>query len=410
MSSPTASSRRPSVLIGQSGGATAVINASLIGVVDAALESGGYDRILGMRNGIEGLLAESFVDLGTQPRTTLDGIRETPSSALGTGRYKLKADDLDRALDLLATHGITALVYIGGNDSADTAHRLATHAADRKQALQVIHVPKTVDNDLPETDYCPGYPSLAKALANTVRDATYDTLAAPALYPVKFIEVMGRDAGWVAAAGALAFSDDERAEGLAPRILLPEHPPASSAEILDLVRDDLATRGWTVVVVPETLRDAAGQHFGGNEPEYVDAFGHAYYPSAGAALARIVTQELGVRARFEKPGSALRMSRSLASAVDLADAYQLGREAIARIHAGESARMVALRRVQDDPYQTEIVSVPVEHVANRVRTLPEEFIAQGTADVTAAYHSWARPLLGPDPFPRYARFADETRS
>ncbi|HEU0165401.1 MAG TPA: diphosphate--fructose-6-phosphate 1-phosphotransferase, partial [Thermomicrobiales bacterium] len=333
----------------------------------------------------------------------LDGLRRTPSSALGTGRYKLKDGDLDRALDLLSAHNITAMVYIGGNDSADTAHRLAERARERKQNLQVISVPKTVDNDLPETDHCPGYPSMARYLANTVRDATYDTLAAPHLYPVKFIEVMGRDAGWVAAAGALGFTETERAADLAPRILFPERPPESAGVVLDAVRADLARRGWTVVVVPETLHAAGGAHLGGAEPDYVDEFGHPYYPSTGAALARLVTQHLGVRARFEKPGSAARMSISLVSEVDLDEAYRLGGAAVERILAGETARMTALRRIANDPYATTIASVPVELIANRVRHLPDEFIHAGDMDITDAFREWATPLLGARPFPPYAR-------
>ncbi|MGB3307837.1 MAG: diphosphate--fructose-6-phosphate 1-phosphotransferase [Thermomicrobiales bacterium] len=395
----------PALLVGQSGGATAVINASLVGVVDAARATGGYGRILGMRNGIEGLLRESFIDLGAQPQETLDRVRRTPSSALGTGRYKLKVEDLDRALDLLAHHNITALVYIGGNDSADTAHRLAVQARARKQALQVISVPKTVDNDLPETDHCPGFPSLARFLANTVRDATYDTLAAPALYPVKFIEVMGRDAGWVAASGSLGFSPDERADDLLPHILLPERPPQSTQVVLDVVRADLDRRGWSVVVVPETLRSAGGAHLGGDTPDYVDEFGHPYFPSTGAALTRLVTQQLGVRARFEKPGSAARMSMALASEVDLDEAYRLGRAAVEHILAGETARMTALRRLSDEPYMTTIETVPVERIANQVRTLPDAFIGEDGMSVTDAFRAWALPLLGDAPFPPYARLA-----
>ena len=398
----------PVILAGQSGGATAAINASLIGVVDAARTSTGYTRILGMRNGIEGLLNESFIDLGNQPQSTLDRIRHTPSSALGTGRYKLKDDDLDRALDLLAAHGITAMVYIGGNDSADTAHRLGMQAKVRKQALQVISVPKTVDNDLPETDHCPGYPSMARFLANAVRDATYDTLAAPSLYPVKFIEVMGRDAGWVAASGALGFSVEERNADLAPHVLLPERPPLSPEIVLDLVRADIARRGWSVMIVPETLRTADGKHLGGDTPDYVDEFGHAYFPSTGAVLTRLVTQHLGLRARFEKYGSAARMSMSMASDVDLDEAYRLGSAAVDLIAAGETARMTTLVRSDNGPYATTIGSAPVELIANRVRAMPDEFIADDGMGITDAFREWALPMLGSDPFPEYARLPSST--
>jgi 6-phosphofructokinase 1 len=395
----------PALLVGQSGGATAVINASLIGVVEAALASGQFPRVMGARNGIEGLLAESFVTLHDQDPAQLQRIRHTPSAALGTGRHKLREGDLDRCLDLMASHGVTAFVYIGGNDSADTAHRLSMRAAERGQDLQVASVPKTIDNDLPEMDHCPGYGSIARYIGNAVRDATYDSIASPQLYAVKFVEVMGRDAGWVAASGALGFGDDEH--DLLPLLLLPERLPVSVDAVLASVERDLQRRGWTVVVVPETLRTASGRHFGGEEPEYVDEFGHPYFASTGAALTRAVTQRLGVRARFEKPGTAARMSISLASAVDLEEAHALGAAAVEQIVAGESGVIPVLRRISDTPYRCEIATIPVERIANRVRRLPDAFIAPDGQGVTDAFRSWALPLLGPEPFPPYGRFDGE---
>jgi 6-phosphofructokinase 1 len=240
----------PALLVGQSGGATAVINASLVGVIEAALASGHYPRVLGARNGIEGLLTGRLIDLHAIDHDTRAILRRTPSAALGTGRYKLQEGDIDRALKLIREQGITAFVYIGGNDSADTAHRLALRAAEIGQDLRVASVPKTIDNDLPETDHCPGYGSIARFLGNAVRDATYDSIASPQLHAVKFVEVMGRDAGWVAAAGALGFGPDE--QDLAPLLLLPERPPESAGAVLGAVQRDLDRRGWSVVVVPVT--------------------------------------------------------------------------------------------------------------------------------------------------------------
>jgi 6-phosphofructokinase 1 len=389
------------LLVGQSGGATAVINASLVGVVEAALSPGRFGRVLGAKNGIEGLLNGALFDLSRLGSTQRDLLRRTPSAALGTGRYKLQDGDLDRALDLMAMQGITAFVYIGGNDSADTAHCLALRAAERGQNLLVASVPKTIDNDLPETDHCPGYGSIARYLGNAVRDATYDSIASPQLHAVKFVEVMGRDAGWVAASGALGFGPDER--DLEPLLLLPERRPETVDFVLDLVRADLDRRGWSVVVVPETMRTASGQHFGGDEPEYVDGFGHPYFPSTGAALTRLVTQQLGVRARYDKPGTAARMSIALASAVDLHEAYALGAGAVERLVAGETAIITVLRRTSDQPYAWEVDAVPVELVANRVRHLPDEFIAASGTGISDAFRAYALPLLGDTPFPAYTR-------
>jgi len=394
----------PTLLVGQSGGATAVINASLVGVIESARDSGTFGRVLGARNGIEGLLQQRFISLHDQDPEMLRTIRNTPSASLGTGRYKLQPGDLDRALELMRQHGITGFVYIGGNDSADTAHRLAVRAGEIGQDLRVAAVPKTIDNDLPETDHCPGYGSIARYLANAVRDATYDSIASPQLHAVKFVEVMGRDAGWVAASGALGFSPDER--DLDPLVLLPERPPADVEAVLGAVQHDLDRRGWSMVVVPETLRTAAGRHLGGDEPDYVDGFGHPYYPSTGAALTRLVTQRLKVRARYDKPGTAARMSISLASSVDLEEAHALGVGAVGRIVAGESGFVTILRRTGDDPYACLVDAVPIERVANRVRHLPDAFIAADGMGVTESFRRYAQPLLGPDPFPDYARFED----
>ena len=393
---------RGALLVGQSGGATAVINASLVGVVEGA-RAAGFGRVLGMRHGIEGLLGEDLVDLSDRPAGDLDAVRRTPSAALGTGRHKLAEGDLERALAAIARHGATALAYIGGNDSADTAHRLHGAARAAGQPLVVAAVPKTIDNDLPETDHCPGYGSIARFLANAVRDATYDSLASPQLYPVKFVEVMGRDAGWVPAAAALGFDPAGPEADLAPLVYLPERPPADADAVLAGVESRVAKLGFAVAVVPETLRDAAGRHLGGEQPEYVDAFGHAYFASPGAALVRLVTQRLGRRARCDRPGTIARMSGALASTVDRDEAYRVGWTAAERLAAGASDLMTTLVRTGDDPYGCEIGEAPLAAVANRVRPLPDAFVAPDGRGVTPAFFAYALPLLGPDPLPEYGR-------
>ncbi len=392
--------RGGTLMVGQSGGATAVINASLIGVVEGAMASG-FARVAGTRHGIEGLLRDDLVELSGLSRTQRDLIRRTPSAALGTGRHKLRDGELDAALDARRRHDVRAFVYIGGNDSADTAHRLHGAARSAGADLVVVSVPKTIDNDLPETDHCPGYGSIARFLANAVRDATYDTVASPQLYPVKFIEVMGRDAGWVAAAGALGFHEDEA--DLAPLVYLPERPPASAEVILREVDARVRDRGWAVAVIPETLRDAAGRHLSGAEPDHIDRFGHPYFPSTGTALTRLVREDLGLRARDDKPGTFARMAMALASPVDLDEAYRAGWTAAERAAQGESDRMTTLERVSNDPYRCDIGTVPLTLIANRVRVLPDEFIGAGGRSLTAAFRDYALPLLGPDPVPHYGR-------
>lgn len=394
-------SQPSTLLVGQSGGATAVINSSLAGIISQARQSKSWDRILGLSHGIEGLFNHKFIHLSDIEDNRLNQIARTPSAALGTGRMKLKDDDLARAVLTMQTLGITAFVYIGGNDSADTAHRVGQFARNINYDLKVMSVPKTIDNDLPDTDFCPGYPSIAKFLGNAMRDATYDTIASPQINPVKFMEVMGRDAGWVAAACTAGF--DENEQDLLPLLLLPERAPESTDQVLELIQNDVDKRGFSTVVVPETMRTKGGHHFGGDEPEYIDSFGHPYFPSTGSAMTRLVREKLGLRARYDKPGTMARMSIALASEVDLEWARKLGAATITAIDNGVTGKMTALKRVDSNPVNFEIELVPQTNIANRVRHLDDIFIGKDGISVTAEFHDYLQPLLGDCPFPTYAR-------
>ena len=399
--------RRGTLVVGQSGGATAVINATLAGLIDAGRESGAFSRILGLRNGMAGLLEGRVIDLTNHPQEIIDGLRGTPSAALGTSRYKADEEAIDRALVQLEHLDATLLVLIGGNDSADSAWRLHQRASELGSSLRILLAPKTVDNDLPETDHCPGFPSIARFLANAVRDATYDSLCAPNLTPVKFIDVMGRDAGWVAASCCLAFTAEER--DLLPLTYLPERAPHSLDQILDDIDDRVRMRGFVVGVVPETLRDSSGVHMGGSEPTYVDPFGHPYHDSPAAVLARLVSERLGLTARVDRPGTASRASVSLASPVDQDEAYRVGKAAVTLGLAGESGRMVRLIRVSESPYRSETGSVELGRIANLHRQLPEIFISSDGRSITDAFRRYALPLLGENPFPAYVRLPAEPR-
>ncbi len=393
--------KRRTLVVGQSGGATAAINATLAGVVESARDTGRFGRVVGMQFSFEGLLQNELVDLTAQDPAIISGLRTTPSAALGTSRRKLSDDDHTVILEKLLALDAGAVVLIGGNDSADGAHRLHLAAEDAGYDLSVILAPKTIDNDLPLTDHCPGYPSLAKYLANAVRDATFDSLATSRLHPVKFIEVMGRDAGWVAASCALGFGETER--DLLPLIFLPEEPPADADSALNEIAARVEERGFCVAIIPETLQDASGRHFGGDTPDYVDAFGHPYFPSAAAAMTRLVQERLGLRARYERPGTAARMSISLASPVDLDEAYSLGWAAAARAATGASDIMVTLDRVSDSPYQCALGTAPLSEIANRVRIFPDGFYTSDGRGITDSFRAYALPLLGEQPFPVYAR-------
>ncbi len=389
---------RGTLLIGQSGGATAVINASMAGAIEAAQARGAFDRILGMRNGLEGLLAEQLVDLTDTPFPVLDALRVTPGSALGTSRLKANDDQLDVALAVMHRYDVRGIVLIGGNDSAETARQLQERAGD---AIPAVLAPKTVDNDLMETDFCPGFPSAARFLANLARDATWDSLSAPKLYPVKLIEVPGRDAGWLPLSGALAFAG--RDVDIHPLVFLPEAPPESVETMAQTIVTRIETHGYAVAIVPETLRDASGRHLGGDEPEYVDPFGHPYFASAGEGVAKLLLAATGIRARVERPGSATRMSISLASPIDQSLAYLSGRaaaDAVAQDHGGV---MIGIERDAGIHSGFTTHYVNLSGVANRVRPLPQAYFDARAHGPTDEFMTYALPLLGPDPFPLYER-------
>lgn len=391
---------RRNLAVFQSGGVTPVTNASLVGVVREARVHDAIGAVIGARRGIVGLLDDDLLDLSAQSAATLARVRNTPSAALGSTRHKPTDADITRALDVLVRHEVGYFCPIGGNDSADTAHRLHEAARAAGADLRVITVPKTIDNDLPHTDHTPGYGSVARTVAWYARDTAYDTMALP-VFPVKLLEVMGRDAGWVAAATALAQEGPDDAPHL---IYLPERPP-TDAQILDEIATVVARVGWCVAVVPETLRDAGGTPIGG-DATYVDPFGHPYPASPVAALAALLERERGIRARYDKPGTIARMTPN---PLDLDEAEACGREAVRRVVAGESDRMVTIRRLADDPYAVAYAATPLAGVANVVRHLPDEFIAPNGRGVTAAFRRYALPLLGPDPFPPYGRLELERR-
>jgi 6-phosphofructokinase 1 len=390
------------VLVAQSGGATAVINSSLVGVVEAALASGRFRDVIGARHGIEGILDGSFVDLGRQPADALRAVARTPSAALGTTRQKLTDDLTERALDVLMRHDVHAVAYIGGNDSADTAHRLASAARAAGYELAVVSVPKTIDNDLPGTDHCPGYGSIARFVALAARDSARDTEAIAALYPIKLIEVMGRNAGWVAAAAALG----QETPGGAPHLIyLPERPPRDLDAFLDEIAAAYARLGQVVAIIPETIKDASGRPLTGSAARWVDPFGHPYVPGPGPALTHAIEERLGVRARFDKPGTIARMSMICASETDLREAHAVGVAAVDLLLDGRSEVMVTLERLSDDPFTVCTGSVPVAAVANRERHVPDEFIGADGRSVTAAFRRYALPLID-GPLPPYGRLLD----
>lgn len=387
------------LLVGQSGGPTAVINASLAGVVLAARCSPAITRVLGLRHGIEGLLRHEIVDLGAVPLSTWARLRLTPAAALGSCRYRLSDNDLAPALEALRRLQVRYFCYIGGNDSADTAYRLSQAARAAGYELVVVGVPKTIDNDLPATDHCPGYGSAARFVALAARDAALDTAAMARVDPVKILEVQGRRAGWIAAAAALGRARPEDPPHL---IYLPERPVSLARALADIAEVHAAT-GHCVVVMSENQPDERGAVLGSDgTPTHVDAFGHAYYESPAAALARAVRSQLGLRVRIDRPGTIARTLSATVSTVDRREAEQVGRAAVRLALRGEGEVMVTLVRQADEPYRCTTATAPLPFIANGERLLPDDFIAASGHDVTAAFLDYARPLIGP-PLPPIAR-------
>ncbi len=392
---------RGAMLIGQSGGPTAVVNASLAGAVQEALRHPQIEGIYGALDGILGVINENLIDLGRERPEVIEDLKGTPSAALGSCRHKLVAEDYERILAVFRAHNVRYFFYIGGNDSMDTAHRLGELAAGRGYDFAVIGIPKTVDNDLLCTDHCPGYPSVARFTALSVRDAARDTEAIGIVDTVKVIETMGRDAGWITAAAALAREEPDDAPHL---IYVPERPLDSNHFLEDVQRvyDRL---GHVVAVVCEGVRGEDGRALVESRAAVdVDAFGHAQRGGAAAYLCELISNRLGLKARFDKAGTIQRVFMASASRIDVEEAALVGEMAVRHAGGGATDRMVTLERLSDDPYRSTTGLVELSQVANAARPLPAEFLDPSGHNVTPAFLDYARPLLG-GPLPPYVRLA-----
>ncbi len=388
------------IIIGQSGGATAVINASLVGAVEAALRDTRIKNIYGMWHGIQGLLHEDIIDLRQQPAHIWSELMYTPSAALGTCRYKLQAEDLARIIAIFKQYDIHAMLYIGGNDSADTTHRIAEAARSLNYDLQALSIPKTIDNDLPLTDHCPGYGSAARFIAMATMDSTMNTLSMPWHYPVKVIETMGRDAGWLTAAAALGKRDERDA----PHILLLPEQAFNTERYLKQVEETYRRFGYVVIVAAETLRDEQGQALGAVGQAGTDAFQHPLLSGAAQYLVELVKERLKLRARFDKPGDLQRMASFATSSVDRDEAYLVGQAGVRAAMEGATDKMVVLHREDRPEYHCTTGLADLSQVANVQRLLPGEFLDASKTMVTPAFLHYAQPLIG-EPLPNYQRLA-----
>lgn len=384
------------VVVGQSGGPTSVINSSLAGVYKTAKDLGA-PKVYGMRYGIQGFLERNLVDLDDKLRSEMDIelLKRTPSAYLGSCRFKLPEYDANseiykKIFALLEELEITAFFYIGGNDSMDTINKLSKYADTIGSPIRFIGVPKTIDNDLDITDHTPGFGSAAKYIASVSKELIRDSL----VYDQKqitIIEIMGRNAGWLTAAAALAKSED--CEGV-DLLYLPELP-FDIDKFLDKVERLFLTKKALVVAVSEGIKTADGKYVFeyGVHSAYVDAFGHKQMSGTASYLANLCGQKFGCKSRAIELSTLQRCAGHLTSRVDITEAYQVGGTAVSAAFSGETGKMVILKRVSSDPYICTTDLYDVDKIANVEKKVPPEWITEDGTNVSQDLINYIRPLI-----------------
>ena len=379
------------VLVGQSGGPTSVINASVAGVVAEALNHTCIEEIYGTLNGVLGILQEDLIDLASESQQTIRGLRHTPGAALGTCRFKLKKQqDFDRVLEVFKAHNIRYFFYAGGNDSQDTADKISKLAQQQGYELRVIGIPKTIDNDLPITDHCPGYGSVVKYICTTIREISCDNAAMGQGDLVQIVEVMGRSAGWLAAGASLAKRRDHPHDP--PHLIyLPEVAFTVDKFVADVKRV-LAREKYCSIVVGEGLVDADGNYIAAGAK--TDAFGHAQLGGAGNYLQGLIDQHLpGTKARLVSLGMAQRAAAHCSSKTDNDEAFLTGQAAVKAAIAGETDKMITLVRGDSDHYTCETGLAPLADIANSVKKLPKEWVNEDGVSMNFQFLRYAQPLI-----------------
>jgi 6-phosphofructokinase 1 len=387
------------ILYAQSGGVSAVINATAAGVIETARDKG--IEVYAARNGILGALREDLIDTRKEAKASIAALKYTPGGAFGSCRYKLKSlednrVEYERLIEVFRAHDIRTFLYNGGNDSADTANKVSQIGHALGYEVNCIGVPKTIDNDLVVTDNCPGFGSVAKYTAIAVREASLDVASmADTSTKVFIIEVMGRHAGWIAAAAGLAATK----AGDPPHVILFPENVFDPDAFLAKVNATVEKVGYCTVVVSEGVKDARGTFLA--ESGGKDAFGHAQLGGAAPVLAALVKEKLGYKYHWALPDYLQRSARHVASKVDVEQAYAVGRKAVEYAAEGLNAVMPVIVRTSDEPYKWTIEAAPLSKIANQEKKMPKNFIAKDGFGITAAARRYLAPLIQGEAPPPY---------
>jgi len=386
----------------QSGGVTAVINTTACGVIETARKHRNkIANVYAGRNGIIGALTEDMIDTNRESATTIAALRHTPGGAFGSARYKLKSleenkAEYERLIEVFRAHDIGYFFYNGGNDSMDTAHKVSLISKRMKYPVTCLGIPKTVDNDLPITDNCPGFGSVAKYVAVSTKEAALDVLSmAKTSTKVFVLEVMGRHAGWIAAAGGLAGDGPEDA----PHIILFPEVPFNKRAFLKRVRECVARYDYCVIVVSEGAAYANGKFLA--EAGTRDAFGHAQLGGVAPVVAQMVRDNLGFKYHYAVADYLQRSARHIASKTDVEQAYAVGKAAVRFALQGKTAVMPVIKRVSDKPYRWRIDSAPLSRIANKEKMLPRRYISSDGFSITPACRRYLEPLIRGEDYPPY---------
>lgn len=390
------------IFYAQSGGATAVINASACGVIESARQhSDQLGKVIVGRNGILGALREELIDTSLESSDAIKALRYTPSSAFGSCRYKLKSleenrVEYERLIEVFQTHDIGYFFYNGGGDSQDTSAKVSEMAQKMGYPLICIGIPKTVDNDLPITDNCPGFGSVAKYVAVSILEAGLDVAGMASTSTKVFImEVMGRHTGWIAASAGLAGEKEEQP----PHIILFPEVPFNPEAFLRQVDECVKRYGYCVIAVSEGVRDQEGKFLA--ESGLRDAFGHAQLGGVAPTIAQLIKSSLGYKYHWAVADYLQRAARHIASKTDVDQAYALGQAAVEHALNGSNGVMLTIERTSDTPYQWQIGTAPLAKVANVEKGLPPEFISENGMHITPACRRYLQPLIIGEDYPPY---------